>query len=59
MRTFYLLAAIFLAALNLRPVITSVAPLLQTIQANTGMSGVAASLLTTLPVLCMGVFAVV
>lgn len=59
MRNIYLLAAIFLAALNLRPVITSVAPLLQTIQSSTGMSAVAASLLTTLPVLCMGLFAAV
>ncbi|RXZ80848.1 MFS transporter [Paenibacillaceae bacterium] len=55
----YILLAIFIAALNLRPAITSVAPLLETIQANLGMSGLTASLLTTLPVLCMGVFAAV
>lgn len=58
MRKYYLLFAIFFAALNLRPAITSVAPLLETIQASLGMSGLTASLLTTLPVLCMGVFAV-
>lgn len=57
MRTFYLLFALFLAALNLRPAITSVSPLLESIQASLGMSGMTASLLTTLPVLCMGVFA--
>jgi len=59
MRTFYLLAAICLAALNLRPVITSVAPLIETIRTSTGMSGLTASLLTTLPVLCMGIFAAI
>jgi len=59
MRNFYLLAAICLAALNLRPVITSVAPLIETIQTSTGMSGLTASLLTTLPVLCMGIFAAI
>jgi CP family cyanate transporter-like MFS transporter len=52
-----LLAALFLASLNMRPVITSVAPLLGDIQTGLGMSGLTASLLTTLPVLCMGVFA--
>ncbi len=52
-----LLAALFLASLNMRPVITSVAPLLGDIQSGLGMSGMTASLLTTLPVLCMGVFA--
>ncbi|OBZ08444.1 MFS transporter [Bacillus sp. FJAT-27264] len=52
-----LLAALFLASLNMRPVITSVAPLLSNIQGDLGMSGLTASLLTTLPVLCMGVFA--
>ncbi|MFD0713416.1 CynX/NimT family MFS transporter [Paenibacillus sp. GCM10027626] len=58
-KTLYLLTVIFLASLNLRPVITSVAPLLETIRANTGMSGMTASLLTTLPVLCMGAFAAI
>lgn len=57
MRTFYLLLALSLAALNLRPAITSVAPLLESIQLSLGISGTTASLLTTLPVLCMGVFA--
>ncbi|MFS0788569.1 MFS transporter [Shouchella sp. 1P09AA] len=57
MRTFYYLFALTLAALNLRPAITSISPLLESIQAELGMSGATASLLTTLPVLCMGVFA--
>lgn len=57
MKKFYLLFAIFIAALNLRPIITSVAPLLGTLRSDLGMSGLTASLLTTFPVLCMGLFA--
>ena len=57
MKKFYLLFAIFVAALNLRPILTSVAPLLHTMQLSLGMDGLTASLLTTLPVLCMGIFA--
>ncbi|WP_020621214.1 CynX/NimT family MFS transporter [Paenibacillus daejeonensis] len=49
--------AIILASLNMRPVITSVPPLLGEFQTELGMSGLAVSLLTSLPVLCMGVFA--
>ncbi|MEV2910834.1 MFS transporter [Paenibacillus larvae] len=49
--------AIFLASLNLRPVITSVSPLLGTIRQSLNMSATSASLLTSLPVLCMGFFA--
>ncbi|WP_171682001.1 MFS transporter [Paenibacillus planticolens] len=57
MRFFVLITALFLASLNLRPVITSVSPLLGTIQETLGMSGSMASLMTSLPVLCMGFFA--
>ncbi|WP_152393408.1 MFS transporter [Paenibacillus guangzhouensis] len=57
MRKLYLLFAIFIAALNLRPILTSVAPLLHSMQSMLGMDGLTASLLTTLPVLCMGIFA--
>ncbi|KQO17570.1 MFS transporter [Paenibacillus sp. Leaf72] len=57
MKKYFLLLAIFIAALNLRPIITSVAPLLRTMQNDLAMSGLTASLLTTLPVLCMGIFA--
>src|SRR5690606_38419787 len=57
MRRFYLLLAIIVAAFNLRPIITSVGPLLDILQRELAMNGVIASLLTTLPVLCMGIFA--
>ncbi|MFB9275866.1 CynX/NimT family MFS transporter [Cohnella cellulosilytica] len=56
-RFVFLLVALFLASLNLRPAISSVSPLLGTIRESLGMSGSAASLLTSLPVLCMGFFA--
>ncbi|PYI51872.1 CynX/NimT family MFS transporter [Paenibacillus flagellatus] len=57
MRYVYLALALIVASLNLRPAITSVSPLLVTIRDHLGMSGSAASLLTSIPVLCMGVFA--
>ncbi|SFE33915.1 MFS transporter, CP family, cyanate transporter [Paenibacillus algorifonticola] len=57
MKKYFLLLALFIAALNQRPIITSVAPLLRTMQNDLAMSGLTASLLTTLPVLCMGIFA--
>lgn len=49
--------AIVLVALNLRPVMAVVSPLLGQIQADTGLNDTMAGLLTTLPVLAMGVFA--
>lgn len=55
-KTFYLFA-LFIAALNLRPIITSVASMMGMIQSELGISALTASLLTTLPVLCMGLFA--
>ncbi|WP_311173418.1 CynX/NimT family MFS transporter [Halobellus ordinarius] len=51
------LAGILLVALNLRPAITSVSPVLEAIRADLGLSYTAASLLTTVPTVCMGVFA--
>lgn len=51
------LTALFLVALNLRGPIASVPPLVATIQRDLGLGGVAAGLLTALPVLCMGLFA--
>ncbi|MFB8377527.1 MFS transporter [Paenibacillus taichungensis] len=57
MKLFYIVLALILASLNLRPPITSISPLMSTIQSDLGISGITASLLTTLPVLCMGVFA--
>ncbi|MFC5656298.1 MFS transporter [Streptomyces nogalater] len=48
-----------LLALNLRPAIGSVSPLLDDIQESVGLSDSAVSVLTTLPVVCLGVFAAV
>jgi CP family cyanate transporter-like MFS transporter len=52
-----LLLALFLVGINLRPALATVAPLLEAIQAETGISLVAAGVLSTLPVLCFGLFA--
>jgi MFS transporter, CP family, cyanate transporter len=52
-----LLLAIVLVAVNLRSALASLPPLVHMIQADLGLSGAVAGLLTTLPVLCMGVFA--
>jgi len=52
-----LLLAIFLISLNLRPAITSIGPLLDTIRNDLGLSNSEISLLTAIPVICMGVFA--
>lgn len=49
--------ALVLAALNLRPAVVAVSPLLGEIRADEGLSGTAAGLLTTLPVLCFGLLA--
>ncbi|WP_313103852.1 CynX/NimT family MFS transporter, partial [Brevundimonas sp.] len=49
-----LLAAIFSLALNLRPAMAAVGPLLDLIEGATGMDSTAASLLTTLPVAMIG-----
>ncbi|HLT12187.1 MAG TPA: MFS transporter [Micromonosporaceae bacterium] len=51
------LVAILAVAANLRPAITSLPPLVDQIAAAYGLSAAAAGALTTLPVLCMGVFA--
>lgn len=56
MRKKYFIVVIILLSLNLRPAITSLGPLLTVIKTDLGMSGVSASLLTTLPVFCMGLF---
>ncbi|WP_138907777.1 MFS transporter, partial [Streptomyces chryseus] len=45
-----------LAALNLRPAITSLGPLLAEVRAGLGMSGSVAGLLTSVPPLCFAVF---
>lgn len=51
------LLAILLLALNLRPALAGISPLLDAIQATTGISGTVAGLLTTLPILAMGLCA--
>jgi MFS transporter, CP family, cyanate transporter len=50
-------AAVVLLALNFRTVIASLPPLLGTVRADLGLSGTAAGLLTTLPVLLFGALA--
>jgi MFS transporter, CP family, cyanate transporter len=52
-----LLAGLFLAGLALRPQIVGVGPLIPEIQDDLDVSHAVAGLLTTIPVLCMGVFA--
>jgi CP family cyanate transporter-like MFS transporter len=52
-----LLAALFLAALTLRPQLVGIGPLLPSIQEDLGVSHAVAGLLGTIPVLCMGLFA--
>jgi MFS transporter, CP family, cyanate transporter len=49
--------ALVLVALNLRPAIASVPPVLPDIQRDLGLSGTAAGALTALPVVCLGLFA--
>lgn len=52
-----MLAGLLLVAVNLRPAFASVSPLLETISRELDLSRSASGLLTTIPVLCMGVFA--
>lgn len=49
--------AVVAIALNLRPALAAIGPLLDMVESATGMSSTSASLLTTLPVLMMGVCA--
>ena len=48
--------AIVLIAFNLRPAFASLAPVLNEIMADTGLTATGASVLTTAPVLCLGLF---
>ncbi len=52
-----LVAAIVAVALNQRPAVVAVAPVLGDLRSDTGLSSALAGLLTTLPVLCFGAFA--
>ena len=56
-RRFLLAASLVLVAFNLRPVFSSLAAVLPEVRAAPGASPALASPLTTLPVLCLGVFA--
>jgi CP family cyanate transporter-like MFS transporter len=56
-RTGWLAVGVILLALNLRPLVVAVSPLLGTIRADTGLSSTEAGLLTTLPVFCFGALA--
>jgi CP family cyanate transporter-like MFS transporter len=51
--------SVVLIALNLRPVFSSLSVVLPEVMASTGLSPTSASALTTLPVICLGVFAMV
>ena len=52
-----LLAALFVASLALRPQLVGVGPLLPDVESDLGVSHAVAGLLSTIPVLCMAVFA--
>ena len=56
-RVALLIGALVLVALNLRPALSSLSPLLHRVSDDLGLSAAVAGLLTTLPVLCLGVFA--
>jgi CP family cyanate transporter-like MFS transporter len=58
-RSRLLVAGIALLAVNLRPAVVAVAPLTSRIRAGTGLGTAGVSLLTTLPLLCFGLFALV
>nr|WP_298248650.1 MFS transporter [uncultured Halomonas sp.] len=51
------IALMVLVGLNLRPALSSLAPVLTRVQQDTGLSPLAIGALTTLPVLCLGLFA--
>ncbi|MEH6375031.1 MFS transporter, partial [Streptomyces sp. KLMMK] len=51
-----LVAGLVLAALNLRPAVTSLGSLLKEVRADLGMSGTVAGLLTSVPAFCFAVF---
>lgn len=55
--TLLLIITIFVVSINLRPAITSIGPLLETIREQLVLSNAQVSLLTAIPVISMGVFA--
>lgn len=52
------IAGLVLAALNLRPAITSLGALLEEVRTGLGMSGTVAGLLTSVPALCFAAFGI-
>lgn len=56
-RPWLLIMGLVLVAMNLRPALSSLSPLLSDVSASLGLSAARAGLLTTLPVLCLGLFA--
>ncbi|MFD3512445.1 CynX/NimT family MFS transporter [Streptomyces sp. NPDC058657] len=53
-----MVVGLVLAALNLRPAITSLGPLLEEVRLGLGMSGAVAGLLTSVPSVCFAVFGI-
>ena len=56
MSSLLLAIGLMLVALNLRPALSSVGPILPDVIRDTGITAVGASILTTAPVLCLGLF---
>ena len=54
-KRFLLLAAILLVAINLRPSLASIGPLIDDIRTSTGLSNLLLGLLTTLPLIAFGI----
>lgn len=52
-----LLIAIFVVSINLRPAITSIGPMLEIIREALVLTNTQVTLLTSIPIICMGVFA--
>lgn len=52
-----LIIGLVMVGLNLRPALSGLAPVLEAVRASMGLSAGQAALLTTLPVLCLGLFA--
>lgn len=57
MKQFKLIILIFIVCLNLRMSIQSIPPVIEMIQKDLNISGLQVSLLTGIPVVCMGIFA--
>lgn len=55
--TVFMIFAIFAISINMRPAITSIGPMLETIREQLSLSNAKVSLLTAVPVICMGIFA--